>query len=232
MTSSSPAASLPRALSALTQAMDEDPPPSDQAFQQLISDFLLRPNRSPSDLGPVLVHAITRFNLSATSALLAAGAPVEGVPTFPTPLALATHFQRHDIVEALLLAGANANSPSYNGHHPCLRSALFQRDENIALALIRHGANTQSAPKNRLSDLLVACRNDMESSVAALLIHGADPLAQTQTGLTPAQWARDNDHAACADILDAFIEARDLANAAPSPAATRPGSPKLSRGAL
>ncbi|KAF5253382.1 hypothetical protein FANTH_1699 [Fusarium anthophilum] len=109
-------------------------------------------------------------------------------PGYPTPLWLAIHQGRHDIVESLLNAGANPNKPSLvvcntfykkccddTGPEMPLKQAICRFNSRIIELLTGKGANIHCLIDCRLTPLLVSLQRRRENAAVILLSKGADP---------------------------------------------------------
>jgi ankyrin repeat protein len=129
-----------------------------------------------------LLAAIERDDISAVKALLAAGAPLEQSRWRRlwrqyelTPLQLAVHRQRSEIVKCLLDHGADPNRGSGSGLLP-LAAAAYNRDLAMMETLVAHGADV-NVDLNRASPLELAAMAKRMDLIDWLLERGADPSA-------------------------------------------------------
>jgi uncharacterized protein len=138
---------------------------------------------------------------------------LEGDPTFASavagdgfgPLGLAAFFDHEPVVQLLLERGAHVDQPSVNGMKVMpLHSAVAARAVPIARALLARGAPVdarQGSPDTAFTPLMEAGFNGQAEMVELLLSHGADPALRDERGLTAADHARQNGHAAVAERL-------------------------------
>ena len=100
-------------------------------------------------------------------------------------LFLAIAEQQFDSAKLLLHYGASANSET----DPPLTEAAAQDSPEMALELLKRGANVNAG---KGSALLAACESCDEDLVAMLLEHGADPTVRLDDGTTAIQAAQQN----------------------------------------
>ncbi|HET7112007.1 MAG TPA: ankyrin repeat domain-containing protein [Pyrinomonadaceae bacterium] len=103
-----------------------------------------------------------------------------------TPLGFAVFFGQPEIVNALLKAGANVNTPSRESMKvtPLASAAAAKRNE-IAHLLIAHGANVNARAASGHIPLHEAAANGNVELVKLLIECGADINAKTDDGKTP-----------------------------------------------
>jgi len=108
-----------------------------------------------------------------------------------TPLGLAVFFGHREIVEALLAAGAEVNTPSRESMKVTpLHSAAAARQVEIARVLIAHGANVNAMQADSgFTPLHEAALNGNLEFARLLLEHGADVNAKMKDGKTPLGFA-------------------------------------------
>lgn len=151
-------------------------------------------NRSiPHGGNTALMFAARVGDLSSARLLLAAGADVNDADAGGvSAVVVAAHSGYTDLVELLLEHGADANSAEAG--FTALHAAVMRRDEKMARALLRHGADPNVpvqawTPTRRSSDDLhfppalvgatpfwLAARFSNPALMRLLATHGADPL--------------------------------------------------------
>lgn len=118
------------------------------------------------------------------------------------PLSLAVFFGHPETVNALLTAGADVNAASRETMKVTpLASAAAAKRNDIARALIAHGANVNAKADNDFSPLHEAAANDNLELVKLLLENGADINAKTKDGKTPLAYAQEHDHSEIIELL-------------------------------
>jgi ankyrin repeat protein len=119
-----------------------------------------------------------------------------------TPLhqAAAAEGEHSDTVEVLLAHKANVDAADQQGLTP-LHYALLADNPDVALTLLRHGANP-NVKDNKVghTPLILAASKGYKQVTELLLAHGADVNAADNRG-TPLAWAIRTDHANVADLL-------------------------------
>ena len=111
------------------------------------------------------------------------------------PLGLAAFFGHAETVNALLAAGAPVNAASREAMQMSpLGSALAAERNDIASALIEHGADVNAKAANDLTPLHTAAARGNLESAKLLLDHGADINAMTKDGKTPISYAEERNH--------------------------------------
>jgi len=116
-----------------------------------------------------------------------------------TPLHMAINTNQMELVEQMLLAGANPNLPDGNGFTPMLLTAVqWDADDTLMLLLIRNGADVNNkSPAARSTPLVQALNCNNMTLIRLLLDYNADPNAVDRDGLSPLLQAviRCNDEA-------------------------------------
>lgn len=149
------------------------------------------PNLSarPGDL-PILLAIDKAGSVDMVKALLATGATV---PEGALHLACSGNFPDSTaIVQALLDAGADANSPRASDQRTPLQCAAVGLPSTIDL-LVKRGANPRPTPLASRDEapILIAALDARPANALALLRNGADPLARTADGLSAWQLSSD-----------------------------------------
>jgi uncharacterized protein len=117
------------------------------------------------------------------------------------PLGLASYFGHHEVVELLLAAGAEVNTPSRNTLHvQPINSAAAGGHIEIARRLLEQGAEPNARQSEDFTPLHSAAQNGQLEMVRLLLQHGADPGAQAN-GKTPLDLAREQGHTEIVSLL-------------------------------
>ena len=119
-------------------------------------------------------------------------------------LHLASAFADRETVATLLDAGADVRQVSETPmRNEALHAVLaLSKDADVMRLLIERGADVnavQTAGYRPLHQAAVAGREDL---VRMLLDAGADRTARCDRGKTPAEYAREREHAAVAELLD------------------------------
>lgn len=119
-----------------------------------------------------------------------------------TPLGIAAHFNKEDIVRILLQHHADPNISSQNGYssYP-LHAALNNNNDNISKMLIEAGAEVNIVQNGRISPLHLAAQHGNIDLIIVLLEQGADVSARTEYNLTAADLASEKGFHEIADIL-------------------------------
>ena len=123
------------------------------------------------------------------------------------PLGLASFFDHEPVVRLLLERGARVDTPSSNGMKVMpLHSAAAAHSVPIACLLLDHGAPVnarQGEGERGFTPLMEAAYNGQAEMVQALISRGADRGLRDENGLTAADHARAQGHAALAGRLEA-----------------------------
>ena len=121
-----------------------------------------------------------------------------------TALHLSAFFGGVDGARVLLEAGAEMDLVSRNDFsvYP-IHSAAAGRVP-VALLLVERGADVNVRQRHGWTPLHTAAHNGSEELVDALLAAGADPAATNDDGVTAADLARKDGHAAIAERLEAL----------------------------
>ncbi len=130
-----------------------------------------------------------------------------------TPLHLAATYDRVDIVEFLLEAGASCNAADRYGTTP-LHHAANNANPEVARALVAAGADPNAAGAQQVTPLHLAASAGTTEHVRVLLEAGADPGARNEFGDTPADMARHEGREEAAGLL-----AEAVGRGLPEPAA-------------
>ncbi|MGJ1268682.1 ankyrin repeat domain-containing protein [Sphingobacterium spiritivorum] len=121
-----------------------------------------------------------------------------------TPLGIATHFSREDIIRILLKNHADPNIPSQNGYNVYpLHAALHANNSTISKMLIEAGAYVNIAQSSRITPLHLAAQHGNIDLIIVLLENGADISARSDMGLTASDMAADKGFKEISEILKA-----------------------------
>ena len=124
------------------------------------------------------------------------------------PLGLAAYFGHAEIVEHLLVSGADPNSPSKNTMRVMpIHSAVANSNSEAALKITRlllaNGAEANVFQHGGWTPLHQAAAQGYSRVVELLLSHGAEVNAKSDDGRTPLQMAQEKGHAEVVAILQA-----------------------------
>lgn len=126
----------------------------------------------------VLHYALKRGNKDVVKAVLYYYADATSKPITPH-LALAATAGETEVVQALLLIGANINEKDRHGYTALMEAALSARADIVAL-LIADGADVNSTSKDGLTALNFASMSNQPEKISALLEKaGAKPTNKT-----------------------------------------------------
>lgn len=119
-----------------------------------------------------------------------------------SPLGIASHFNKEDIVRMLLAQKADPNTPSQNGYqvYP-LHAALSNNNSTIGKMLIEAGAEVNVKQHGGLTPLHFAAQHGNIDLIIILLEQGADISVLTDTGESAAELAAKKGFREIAEIL-------------------------------
>ena len=119
-----------------------------------------------------------------------------------TPLGIASHFNKEDIVRLLLAHKADPNIPSQNGYqvYP-LHAALSNNNSNISKMLIEAGAEVNIKQHGGYTPLHFAAQHGNIDLIIILLEEGADISILTDTGESASDLADKKGFREIAEIL-------------------------------
>ena len=121
-----------------------------------------------------------------------------------TPLMMAVLKGQVAMAAAMLAKEADVNKP---GWAPLHYAATAGHIELITLLLENHAYIDAESP-NGSTPLMMAAQYGTASAVKLLLEEGADPLLKNQLGLTAIDFARRADRADSAELIGAFVRAK------------------------
>jgi uncharacterized protein len=120
-----------------------------------------------------------------------------------TPLHLAAHFGRLDVMRILLSNGADHRAVSRNSNrNQPLQAAAANRQAEAVELLLKAGADVDARSHGGFTALHIAAANGSPRMVEALLGAGAEAGAKTEGGKTPMDFAMDGDHSEVVAILE------------------------------
>lgn len=114
-----------------------------------------------------------------------------------TPLMLAARLAPPALVKELLDAGADIHAVNADGNQALWLACVSEVAENIQL-LIDAGIDIQHANVNDATPLMFAASSGRAGAVAKLLAAGADPLFETDLGLSALDMASTRE---CLDLM-------------------------------
>ncbi len=119
-----------------------------------------------------------------------------------TPIGIASHFNREDIVRYLLYKGADPNLQSQNGYNVYpIHTAAGNSYLGIAKLLVEGGADVNVFQASRHSPLHLAAQNGNIDMIILLLENGAAVEVKDDSGKTAADLAAEKGHGDIARIL-------------------------------
>ena len=118
-----------------------------------------------------------------------------------TPLMLAARLTSPALVKELLQAGADIHAVNADGNQALWLACVGEISENIQL-LIDAGIDIQHVNVNAATPLMFAASSGRAKAVALLLAAGADPLFETDLGLTALDMASSVE---CLELMRAAI---------------------------
>ncbi len=121
-----------------------------------------------------------------------------------SPLMIASIKGMTEIVSQLLDKEADVNKPGWTPLHYAATAGHLQ----IMNLLLEHHAYIDAASPNGSTPLMMAAMYGTPSAVKLLLEAGADPLLKNDLGLTAIDFAQRANRQESADIIAAFVRAR------------------------
>lgn len=162
---------------------------------------------------PLLLYGAARL----LSPLIAAGAPLDAPPgALQRPLALALASGSIEKLALLLEAGADPNFELASERHSCLAYAIRFRRPDMALALLRFGADPDYVDSHGRSHLSQTLHYDDGPTLSELLARGLDPSA-APGDRSAKELATLLGASRCLSVLNAHTEARELSASLPAP---------------
>lgn len=120
-----------------------------------------------------------------------------------TPLHLASHFGRLDVMRILLSNGADHRAVSRNSNrNQPLQAAAANRQTEAVELLLKAGADVDARSHGGFTALHIAAANGTPTMVESLLRAGAEAGAKTEGGKTPMDFAVDGDHSDVVALLE------------------------------
>jgi len=120
-----------------------------------------------------------------------------------TPLHLAAHFGRLEVMRILLSNGADHRAVSRNSNrNQPLQAAAANRQTEAVELLLKAGADVDARSHGDFTALHIAAANGVTRMVEALLNAGADVGAKTEEGKMPMDFAVDGDHSEMVALLE------------------------------
>ncbi|WP_270090177.1 ankyrin repeat domain-containing protein [Sphingobacterium sp. SYP-B4668] len=119
-----------------------------------------------------------------------------------SPLGIAAHFSREDIVRILLKNHADPNITSQNGYNVSpLHASLHANQSEISKMLIEAGANVNIIQSSKITPLHLASQHGNIDMIILLLENGADIGIRNDMGLTASDLAAAKGYKEIAEIL-------------------------------
>ncbi len=175
-------------------------------FIALLVVLALHPSVSGEQKDLRLIEAIKRRDHKALTALLTAKAKPDvnaAQPDGATALAWAAHLGLRAMAEALLDAGARADTVDEYGESP-LTLAAANGDAPLVQRLLAAGAKATTTRWNGETAVMIAAGAGSVDAVRHLVLRGADVnAADPRRGQTALMWAAAEGHV---DVVEALIE--------------------------
>ncbi len=121
-----------------------------------------------------------------------------------SPLMMASLNGMTDLVQRLIARGADVNKPGWAPLHYAATKAQLP----VMRVLLANHAYIDAASPNGTTPLMMAAFYGNPSAVKLLLEEGADPLLKNDQSLTAIDFAHRNNRADSAEIIAAFVRAR------------------------
>lgn len=119
-----------------------------------------------------------------------------------TALAIASQNNKLKSAEALVTAGADVNAPVAKGGYTPLMLASISGSNDLATALIGHGAKVNAANPGGVTALMIAAAGNHQSLAALLLKSGADANARSEDGRTALSIAQSSNNEVLIKMLE------------------------------
>ncbi|MDR2154636.1 MAG: ankyrin repeat domain-containing protein [Burkholderiaceae bacterium] len=173
------------------------------------------PNTRDSRGVPGLYVALQEGALEVAKVILASPRlnPELRTPTDESALMVAALRGQLDIVEALIVKGAQVNK---TGWTPLHYAATGGNVEVIGL-LLKHGARLEARSPNGSTPLMMAARYGSLEAVQALLRAGADPRLRNETGMDALDYAVSGQRVDAVELLTQFRQRASARRSPPAP---------------
>jgi ankyrin repeat protein len=149
--------------------------------------------------------AVIQGDVAAVEALLTANRSLVSAvsPDGWTPLHLAAHFAKKDVVRLLLNKGAQVNAKSTNQmQNMPLHAAAAGKAVEVAKLLVIHGANVNARQHGGWTALHAAAQNGDVDFARVLLDHGADVNVRADNHQRPLDLALTKGQQAMVEFLE------------------------------
>lgn len=124
-----------------------------------------------------------------------------------SPLMMAAIKGHLELARQLIARKAEVNKPGWTPLHYAASNAEENSTAMVRL-LLEHHAYIDAESPNQTTPLMMAAHYGAPGVVKLLLEEGADPLIKNQLGLTAIDFAQRANRAASADIIAAFVRAK------------------------
>ena len=165
-----------------------------------LAQLLARTKRKPLDIfeASSLGNSDVMGQILAKNPALANSFSPDGF----TPLGLAAHLGRKEVVELLLLSGAEVNAISKNSTgFTALTGALAGGHREITRLLLQKGANPNHRYEAGFSPIMTAAEGGDVETVKLLLSFGADPNVTAKDGRSAMSIALEKGHREVVELL-------------------------------
>jgi ankyrin repeat protein len=117
------------------------------------------------------------------------------------PIHLAAQQGHSEVIQVLLRAGADVNTPHVKVRATPLQYAATHGHVDAMRTLLAAGARVDPVDSQGRTPLMWAAREGHRQIVQELLKHGADVSCTTKTGWTALRYAQENGHTQVAELL-------------------------------
>jgi ankyrin repeat protein len=124
-----------------------------------------------------------------------------------SPLMMAAIKGQLELASRLIARKAEVNKPGWTPLHYAV-SRESQTSTAMVRLLLEHHAYIDAESPNGTTPLMMAAHYGSPEAVKLLLEEGADPLIKNQRGMTAIDFAQGANRAASAEIIAAFVRAR------------------------